>query len=264
MTHVLVTGGAGGLGLELLPRLIQAGHSVRGTSRRAAPGVAGVEWARSDLATGDGLAEAVNGIETVIHAASSFARDTWNIDVEGTSRLLAACQAEGVRHIIYVSILGIDRIPTGYYKAKLAAEERVAAGGVPWTIQRAPQFYSLVDQVLKGLARYPLVFVPMGYQGQPVDTGEAADVFVDLVRRGPAGRAPDFGGPKVRRLGEMAREWAAARGLHKPLINLPTFGAAAAGFKAGYNTAPGNRVGVLAWEDWLRRAPIPGAARMSG
>jgi uncharacterized protein YbjT (DUF2867 family) len=257
MTHVLVTGGAGGLGLELMPRLTQAGHSVRGTSRRAAPGVAGIEWMQSDLATGAGLAQAIKGIETVIHAASSFARDTRNIDVEGTSRLLAACKAEGVRHIIYVSIVGIDRIPTRYYKAKLAAEERIAAGGVPWTIQRAPQFYSLVDEVIKRQARYPLILLPLDYQGQPIDTGEAADIYVDLVRRGPSGRTPDFGGPKVRRLGEMAREWKIARGVKKPLIHLPTLGPVAAGFKAGYNTTPGNRVGVLAWEDWLHRAPIP-------
>jgi len=254
MPLVLVTGAAGGLGRQILPRLIANGFSVRGTSRQPDPGISGIEWARSDLATGQGLAEAVLGVDAVVHAASSSTRDTWAIDVEGTSKLLEACRAANVRHIIYVSIVGVDRIPLAYYKAKLAAEERIMAGRVPWTIQRAPQFFSLVEFLIRQAARYPLIFLPTDFKGQPVDTGEAADVFADLVRRGPSGRTPDFGGPKVMQLGEMAAAWKAARKVHKPVVSLPLMGKVAAGFRAGYNTAPGYRVGSLQWEDWLNRA----------
>lgn len=254
MTHVLVTGAAGGLGRELLPRLIAHGFTVRGTSRQSDPGIKGVEWVRSNIATGEGLRNAALGIDAVVHAASSPNKDTWKIDVEGTSRLLEACEAANVKHILYVSIVGIDRIPLDYYKAKLAAEERIMAGRIPWTIQRAPQFYSLVDTVIRQMARYPLILLPTDWKGQPVDTGEAADVFADLVRRGPSGRTPDFGGPKVRQLGEMARAWKTVHRSRKPLLPLPTLGKVAAGFRAGYNTAPGHRVGALQWEDWLRSA----------
>jgi uncharacterized protein YbjT (DUF2867 family) len=249
-----MTGASGGLGRELLPRLKANGYEVRGTGRRADPGIRGVEWAPSNLITGDGLADAVRGVDTVIHAASSPFEDTWQIDAEGTSRLLEMCERGNVRHIIYISIVGVDKIPMDYYKAKLSAEERIEAGRVPWTIQRAGQFYSLVDFIIARMARFPLIALPTDWKGQPVDTGEASDIFADLVRRGPSGRAPEFGGPKIRQLGEMAREWKIARGVKKPIIPLPTFGKVAAGFKAGYNTVPNNRVGALQWEDWLRVA----------
>lgn len=254
MTQVLVTGAAGGLGQELLPRLVQNGYQVRGTSRRGDPGIRGVEWVRSDILTGDGLADAVRGVETVVHAASSPFDNTWKIDAEGTSRLLEMAERANVRHILYVSVVGLDKIPLDYYKTKLSAEERIMAGRIPWTIQRAPQFYSLVDFIISRMARFPLIVLPTDWKGQPIDTGEAADVFADLVRRGPSGRTPDFGGPKVRQMGEMAREWKAARKVKKPIIPLLTFGKVAGGFKAGYNTVPGNRVGALQWEDWLRAA----------
>jgi uncharacterized protein YbjT (DUF2867 family) len=254
VTRVLVTGAAGGLGRELLARLMINGYQVVGTSRRPDPGIGGVEWARSDITTGQGLDEALRGVDTVVHAASDGRKNYWKVDVEGTARLLEACLRTNVRHIIYPSIVGIDRIPMDYYKAKLAAEERIMSGGVAWTIQRAPQFFAFVDSLIASAARFPLIFLPVDWQGQPVDTGEAADIFADLVRRGPSGRTPDFGGPKVRKFGEMAREWKAARRVGKPIIGLPSFGAVAAGFRAGYNTVPGNRVGSLQWEDWLRAA----------
>jgi uncharacterized protein YbjT (DUF2867 family) len=251
--QVLVTGAAGGLGRELLPRLVTNGYAVRGTSRRDDPAIRGVEWVKSDITTGDGLADAVRGVETVIHAASD-AFDAWKVDADGTARLIEMCERANVRHFIYVSIVGVDKIPLEYYKAKLAAEERVMTGRVPWTIQRAPQFFGFVDFIISRMARFPLIMLPTDWKGQPIDTGEAADVIADLVRRGPSGRTPDFGGPKIRQFGEMAREWKAARRVGKPIIPLPTFGKVSAGFRAGYNTVPGNRVGALQWEDWLRSA----------
>lgn len=248
MTTVLITGGAGGLGQELVPRLKQKGYAVRVASRSAEPKLAGVEWAQLDLRTGDGLARAVQGVDTIIHAASSAFKDTHEVDVLGTKRLLDA--SRHVRHFLYVSIVGIERIPFSYYQSKLAAEQIIEASDVPWSIQRATQFHSLVDLFIGAAARLPVMFLPTDWRFQPIDTGEVADVLARYAGAPPAGRLPDVGGPEVWRFGDLARSWLAARGMKRPIVRLPTFGKMAAGYRRGYNTTP-NHQGVKTWQQWL-------------
>ena len=105
----------------------------------------------------------------------------------------------GVSHLVYISIVGIDRVQSyPYYRVKLEAERVVEGSPVPHTILRATQFYDLVLMAVRALARLPVVLVPKGLSGQPIDTGEVADRMVELRSRAPAGRVPDIGGPEVR------------------------------------------------------------------
>ena len=131
---VLVTGASGNLGSAVLPRLVKDGHEVRPMSRRSRPG-----WVTADLETGEGLAEAVRDVDAIVHLASSPTR-TRNTDVEGTRRLAAAAAAAGVRHLLFISIVGIDRVPLPYYKLKVETEAVIRESGVPFTILRAAQF----------------------------------------------------------------------------------------------------------------------------
>lgn len=113
--RVLVTGGTGRLGRVLVAVLGERGHDVVAASRRGP--------VRLDLATGEGLDAALEGASVVVHCASAPFRDEQNVDVLGTRRLV---DAAGDRHLVYVSIVGIDRVPTAYYRAKVAAEAEVA------------------------------------------------------------------------------------------------------------------------------------------
>jgi nucleoside-diphosphate-sugar epimerase len=81
---ILVTGGTGSLGSRVVDSLRGAGHGVRVLSRSGRP-----DTVRGDLATGEGLEAAVEGVETLVHCASSPTR-TRRVDVEGTWRLLQA------------------------------------------------------------------------------------------------------------------------------------------------------------------------------
>jgi uncharacterized protein YbjT (DUF2867 family) len=255
---ILLTGGTGGLGREMVRAAEDAGHTVRIASRRARPdgAPAGREWARMDLETGAGVREALEGVDAVIHAASDPKRHAV-VDVQGTRRLAEAARAAGTAHLVYVSIVGIDQIPFGYYRAKLAAEQIVAASGVPHSILRATQFHSFVDTMTAGAARVPIILpLPTTFRFQSVDTGEAAERLVRAVQDGPRGRLPDFGGPEVLTWGQMAAPWKAARGVRKPTVHLPLPGALAASFRAGKNTSNGER-GTLRWEEWLRGARRP-------
>lgn len=254
MPTVLITGGAGVLGRELVPRVAGSGYTVRVMSRRArSERDPDVEWAQAQLASGEGLAEAVSGVDTIVHCASSPFRRTEQVDVEGTAKLLRRAREAGVSHVFYISIVGIDRIPLGYYKHKLAAEKLIEEGGVPYSILRAPQFHTLIDELLRNLLRLPIGLYPAGFKFQPIDPGEVAERIVEQVGAGPGGRLPDIGGPEIHTADQLARAWLKARGKKRLLLPLPLFGRIAGGYRAGYNCAPENAYGKVTWEQWLRR-----------
>src|SRR5687767_14149872 len=114
MAKILVLGGRGTLGTALIPRLIAAGHTVRSASRNLpAYGDPRVEWRTADRATGEGLLEARQGMDVVMHLASAGLGDSKATDVEGTARLLEASRSAGIEHLVYISIVGIDKIDFG-------------------------------------------------------------------------------------------------------------------------------------------------------
>jgi len=248
MVRVLVTGGTGALGRRVVAQLMAAGASVRVLTRSEVAAVpAGVEAARGDLATGAGVAVAVADTEIVVHAAS---RGT--DDVADTERLVAASRAAGVRHLLYISIVGVDRHSFAYYRAKLAAEGAIERGGVPWTIQRATQFHSLGVRVFAAQRRLPVLLVARGFRFQPVDEGEVAARLTTLALAPPAGSAPDMGGPEILAFGEMAQGYRAVIGSRKPVLGVPLFGAAAAAFRTGVQLAPAHRDGTITWYAYLQ------------
>src|SRR5215216_4396532 len=158
--NVLVTGGTGDLGRVLVPNLVAAGHTVRSVSRRPprtpyAEG-GGVTWQRVDLATGEGLDEAVRRIDAIIHAASDPFGKVKETDLEGSRRLLEKAKAAGVRHAIFVSITGIENVPYVYYRTKVAVERLFEDSGVPFSILRAAQFPTLFERVLTPLSPSPI------------------------------------------------------------------------------------------------------------
>lgn len=252
---VLVTGGSGTLGRSLTRALAGEGHAVRvmSTRPRAASEPAGVEWARADLATGEGLREAVEGVRAVFHLASDF-KNAEAVDVGGTRRLVEASSGACVSHLVYVSIVGIDDIPTAYYKRKREAESIIESSGLPHSIQRATQFHSFVDGFLSKAARVPLLMpLPAGFRFQSVDESEVAGRLAGCLSDGPRGRLVDFGGPEVLALEEMAGAWMEVKRVRKKLLRLPVPGAAARALRAGRNTAPGGARGTIRWREWLER-----------
>lgn len=252
MQQILVTGGAGRLGRLVVKQLSAAGYPARGMSRRASPGEdwPGAEWVPADLVTGAGLHQAVQGMDVVVHTAG---QGNWQVDVEGTRRLLDAAQEAGVSHMIYISIVGIDKVPYAYGKAKLACEELIERSDIPWSILRATQFHYLIDNVLRALTRFPLVApVPTGLLLQPVDEEDVAERLCEIVQAGPSGRVPNMGGPRVHTSGELARIWLKQRGMRR--IMLPFFlpGKTASGLRKGGNICPQQATGTTSWEAWLQ------------
>ena len=256
MQHILVTGGAGRLGRLVVKHLSAAGYPVRGMSRRANPGDdwPGAEWVQADLETGAGLAEAVQGMDVVVHAATGGNRHIWQIDVEGTRRLLEAAREARVSHVVFMSIVGIDTVPYAVGKAKLACEDLIVHSGLPWSILRATQFHYGIDVLLHMLTRLPLVaLVPTDLLLQPIAEEEVAGRLCEIVQAGPSGRLPDMGGPQVYTSGELARGWLRQRGMHRAILPIFLPGKTASRMRQGGNTCPQQATGTVRWEAWLQQ-----------
>lgn len=253
---VLVTGGTGTLGRRVVRAALGAGHTVRIQSRQPrAAGAPQVEWAQADLVSGNGVAKAVEGVDAVIHAASDPRRPEI-VDIGGTQRLTEAAQSAGVGHFVYVSIVGIDHIPFGYYRAKAEAEQIVSRSGLPYSVLRATQFHAFVDLMIGRAARFPLILpLPTDFRVQSVAAEEVAARLVRALAEGAGGRLPDFGGPETMTLGAAAAQWKIGRGVRKPVVWIPLFGGLAGGFRAGHNTVTDGERGTLRWADWLAQEP---------
>ncbi|MFD8590200.1 SDR family oxidoreductase [Streptomyces sp. NPDC059637] len=240
MTTILVTGGTGTLGRLVTERLRADGHEVRVLSRHSRPYAV-------DLREGTGLAAAVDGVDTVVHCATMPRGG----DDLAARHLIEASRRAGVRHLAYISIVGVDRVPFGYYRTKLAVERTVEESGLGWTVLRATQFHDLVLQVLEGLAKPPVVLLPAGVADQPVEVAEVAARLAGLAAGEPAGRVPDMGGPEVRTLPELARAYLRASGRRRPLLNVLLAGKAYRAFRAGGHLAPERAVGEVTFEQFL-------------
>lgn len=256
-SEVLVTGGTGSLGRRVVDRLRGPGYEVRTLSRSAR----GAGVVRGDLQTGEGLAQALEGVDVLIHCASS-PRKPRQTDVEGTGHLLEAASRAGVSHVVFVSIVGVDRNPylpyLPYYRAKLEAERIVERSPVPWTILRATQFHEFVLKQIRLLERLPVMMVPRGFLLQPIDIGEVADRLVELALSEPAGCVPGIGGPEVRALADLARSYLKATGRRRRVIEVPVPGKAARALRAGALLAPDETYGEIRWEEFLDGTLRPG------
>jgi uncharacterized protein YbjT (DUF2867 family) len=207
----------------------------------------GVGTHEGDLTTGEGVAEAAAGAELVLHAASD-ARRLGNDDVVQTRRLLDA--ARDARHLLYVSIVGIDRIPYRYYRNKLACEREIERAGVPHTIFRATQFHQLLRSMLARVERLPVAPLPLAWRFQSVAAAEAAERAVELLEGEPQGRAPDFGGPQVLDVREIVDVWRARRGRPHRVVSVWWPGRVYRGFRDALNTTP-NAGGRQTWAEYV-------------
>ena len=253
-SQILVTGGTGTLGRLVVPLLRQAGGDVRVLSRRAHEPADGVTYVTGDLSTGEGIAEAVAGVQTVVHCAGSAKGD------DAKARRLVEAAASQRPHLVFISVVGCDRIPMasrldrtlfGYYGAKLAAEEVVSGSGLPWTTLRATQFHDLLLMAARQLARLPVVPVPSGFRFQPVDTGDVAARLVELALGEPAGLVPDLAGPRVYDLRELVAGYLRATHRRRPMVPVRLPGQAARALAGGANLAPDRAVGRRTWEEFL-------------
>jgi len=245
-----VIGGTGTVGRLLVRALADAGHEP-------------VVIARSrgvDVITGLGLAAALQGCAATVDVSGpsrSPASKPRRFFTTATRNVTTAAQRAGVGHHVVLSIVGIDRVSLGYYRAKLAQEQAALAGPVPSTVLRATQFHEFADQLVRA-GPGPVVLVPR-MRCRPVAAAEVAAALVDLVERPAVGSAPELAGPQEEEMAELVRRIVQVRGPRRLVLTVPIPGAAGRALRGGalLPTGPGPR-GRITFEEWLHDLADPG------
>ncbi len=251
MEPILVTGATGTLGRAVVRRLVEAGRDVRATSRRAQPSTASIDWVEADLSDADSVGAAVEGASAIVHCATNPA--SRRREIEMTRNLIEAARGLGVGHLVYISIVGVDRVPFPYYRTKYEVEKLIEESGLGHTTLRATQFHDLVFTVLEGLSRLPLVPVPTGVGDQPVDVTEVADRLVELSLGAPSGRVPDLGGPRIHSFAELLVMYQRATGSRRRALPFRLPGRTFRAFARGDHLAPVRADGVITFDEFLAR-----------
>lgn len=243
--RIAVAGGTGLVGRHTVSALRRAGHET-------------IVLARSfgiDVATGDGLDQALAGVQAVVDVTNVQGADPVAVRegfATATRNLLAAERRARVQHHVLLSIVGLDRIEgNAHYAGKRAQEQLVASAEVPSTIQRATQFHEFAGMLVEWGRRGSEATVPPALV-QPVAAAEVGAVLAELAAAPPKGRALDLAGPETQDLFDMARRTLAVRGESLRLI--PSwrdgpFGPEAAG--EVLLPGPEARLGTVTFDDWL-------------
>jgi uncharacterized protein YbjT (DUF2867 family) len=222
-----------------------------------------------NLITGDGLADALAGVGAVIDVTNvPSARASVVSEFFGTTsrNLMRAAAQAGVRHIVALSIIGIDRVPFGYYQGKLHQEEVLRTSPVLVSILRAAQFHEFPGQYLARPSG-PFVVVPR-WRTQPVAAREVAATLARLAVGEPPAVAEvpvsELAGPREENMADMIRQVLRARGARRRVIQVPLPTAAGRAMAAGGNLpGPAAELGTQTFAEWLRSPDGPGAGPRS-
>ncbi len=204
---IAVVGATGRVGRHVVDVVRAAGHEAVPMSR--ATGV--------DVITGAGLAEALTGVDVVIDTATGPSPEqaaATQFFTTAAANLHEAGRRAGVRRMVVVSIIGIDKSRGGYNLAKLAHERAALAGPLPVRIVRAAQFHEFVGQLVDWGRQDDVVYVPT-MRTQLVAARTVAEVLVDAALAdgpAPSAQVAEVAGPRPENLAEMAALLLAQRG----------------------------------------------------
>ncbi|MDP5227041.1 MULTISPECIES: NAD(P)H-binding protein [Arthrobacter] len=244
--RIAIAGASGTVGRHAVRAATERGHEVVALTRASGVNVLDTSAVRVAL-------DGVDAVVDVLNIMTPSARKATGFFTAATMSLLDAGAQAGVRHHVALSIVGIDRAPHGYYAAKLAQEQAVAAGSVLWTVQRATQFHDFAALMYGILHAGPFRFAPRG-RVRPVDTGELGEYLVVLAEGEPQGIAPDFAGPREESLARMVQDYARAQGYRRKVPEISVPGALGRAQRDGsLLPRPGAVLAERTFDEWLEK-----------
>jgi uncharacterized protein YbjT (DUF2867 family) len=201
---IVVIGGTGLIGSKLVGQLGEQGHEAIAASLDT-----GV-----NTLTGEGLDEALEGAQVVVDVSNA---PVWEDDAvmdffrTSATNLLDAEDAAGVAHHVALSVVGTERLTeSGYFRAKLAQEQLIAEGSVPYSIVRATQFFEFVRRIADDATEGDAVRLPPALI-QPMAADDVASGVARVAVGTPLDGMVEIGGPEEFRLDELVRDTLATR-----------------------------------------------------
>lgn len=211
---IVIIGGTGRIGSKVAERLRSNGHDVV----QSAPST-GV-----DTLTGEGLADVLAGAQVVIDVSNSPSFEpsaVLSFFERSTSNLLKAELAAGVGHHVALSIVGIERSPeNGYFPAKVAQENLIKKGGVPYTIVRSTQFMEFLGGIADEATVDRTVRAPSG-AFQPIAADDVAGFVAEAAIGKPENRTIEIAGPEKKPMNDFIAEYLVAVGDGRKVVADP-------------------------------------------
>ncbi len=220
MARIIVIGGTGLIGSKVVAKLTEHGHEAVAASPNT-----GV-----DSLTGEGLAEALRGADTVVDVSNSpsFApNDVMAFFTTSTRNILEAEKAAGVTHHVALTIVGTNRpqnIP--YFAAKTAQETLIRDSGIPYSLVHATQFFEFVGSIADISTEGDTVTLP-GALIQPIAAEDVATAVARAAAHEPTGDT-EIAGPEAFGMDEFARRALTFRGDSRTVVRddtAPYYGA---------------------------------------
>ena len=246
--RIAVAGATGRVGRPTVEVLEEAGHDVVPMSR--ATGV--------DVVTGEGLDEALAGVDVIVDAASwptNEQEPATEFFVASARNLQEAGERAGVQRIVVVSIIGADRATKGYIASKIPHEQALQSGSIPVRILRAAQFHEFVPLFLDWGRQGDVIYVPQ-MRTQLVATRTVAEGLAELVNGSapsPEGTIPEIAGPRAENLVDVAKLVVARRGdsVRVEAVNDPDDPEQALYASGGLLPGPDAVLAGPTFEEWL-------------
>ncbi|MEV4569947.1 NAD(P)H-binding protein [Nonomuraea sp. NPDC049419] len=251
MSKIAVAGATGRLGRHVVDVLGELGYQVVPMSR--ATGV--------DIITGEALAEALTGVETIIDAASWHASDqeaATEFFRTSARNLQETGQQAGVARIAMASIIGVDKATAGFLAAKKVHEEVLLSGPLPVRILRAAQFHEFVGQLLDWQQGGDVAYIP-ALPTQLVACRTVAETLVDLALApdapAPGTPIPEIAGPRKETMAEAAQLLGARRGIKVVGVDGSSMPDAQIAANGGFLPSPHAKLAGPTFQEWLDAQP---------
>jgi uncharacterized protein YbjT (DUF2867 family) len=208
---IVVIGGTGLIGSRVVAKLCAQGHDA----------VAAALNTGVNVITGEGLAQALSGADTVVDVSNSPSFEdvaVLKFFETSTRNLLSAEAAEGVKHHVALSVVGTDRLAeSGYMRAKIVQETLIKESTIPHSIVHATQFFEFAKGIADAGTEHGTVRVPKALI-QPMAAEDVADAVARVAAGPPLNRTIEVAGPEAMPMDEFVRHVLRARGDDRAVV----------------------------------------------